>query len=91
MNDERHVTESAADRIQRERVGVAGDPVPDHEYGDDHAPPDVDPAETVSICKGGCIPVWKGGLDECPECTADTRIAPLRPPESAVRPEVNDS
>ena len=35
MNGEEH----PHDRLQRERAGVAGDPVPDHEYGDD--PEDV--------------------------------------------------
>lgn len=39
--------EDPHDRLQRERVGVAGDPVPDHEYGDQGRPPgaDVDPGD----------------------------------------------
>ncbi|ALJ99707.1 hypothetical protein BGV91_gp44 [Haloarcula californiae icosahedral virus 1] len=39
--------EAPEDRQQRERVGVSGDPVPDHEYGDDpeDLTPDVAPDE----------------------------------------------
>jgi DNA-directed RNA polymerase specialized sigma24 family protein len=39
--------ETPEDRMQRERVGVSGDPVPDHEYGDDREDltPDVAPDE----------------------------------------------
>ncbi|AFD02320.1 putative protein 39 [Haloarcula hispanica icosahedral virus 2] len=46
MNGEEH----PEDRQQRERVGVAGDPVPDHEYGDvgDDTPP-VDPMEQHEV------------------------------------------
>jgi len=50
--------EDPHDRLQRERVGVAGDPVPDHEYGDQARPPgaDVDPCEqyadvSPSVCR----------------------------------------
>lgn len=43
--------EDLASRLQRERLGVAGDPVPDSEYGDvdsDPVPDDVSPAEQFS-------------------------------------------
>ncbi|AAY24977.1 ORF 51 [Haloarcula hispanica virus SH1] len=50
--------EAPEDRLQRERVGVAGDPVPDHEYGDQGRPPgaDVDPGDgypgvSRSVCR----------------------------------------
>ena len=38
------------DRLQRERIGVAGDPVPDHDYGDsrEDLTPDVDPREALN-------------------------------------------
>ena len=29
---------------------------------------------TVSLCKGGCLPVFAREHDECPECGADTRV-----------------
>jgi hypothetical protein len=35
----RRAEEDPRDRLQRERVGVAGDPTPDHAYGD---PPPVE-------------------------------------------------
>jgi len=44
-DDPRGRTEGPEDRIQRERVGVAGDPVPDHEYGEDDHPTDPAPDE----------------------------------------------
>jgi len=46
-DDPRGRQEGPQDRIQRERVGVAGDPVPDAEYGDDpeDLTPDVTPDE----------------------------------------------
>ncbi|WP_250864819.1 hypothetical protein [Halorientalis regularis] len=28
----------------------------------------------VSLCKGGCTPVFVGKRDECPECGAETRV-----------------
>lgn len=43
--------ENLASRLQRERLGVAGDPVDDSEYGDvdsDPVPDDVSPAEQFS-------------------------------------------
>lgn len=52
-DDPRGRQEGPQDRLQRERVGVAGDPVPDHEYGDDHHhSPDVDrePGDTCPSC-----------------------------------------
>ena len=46
-DDPRGRQEGPQDRLQRERVGVAGDPVPDAEYGDDpeDLTPDVAPDE----------------------------------------------
>lgn len=46
-DDPREREEAPEDRIQRERIGVSGDPVPDHEYGDRGRPlgADVDPFE----------------------------------------------
>jgi DNA-directed RNA polymerase specialized sigma24 family protein len=46
-DDPRGREEGPQDRLQRERVGVSGDPVPDHEYGDEGQPPgaDVDPED----------------------------------------------
>lgn len=41
--------EAPEDRLQRERVGVAGDPVPDHEYGDDPEDRPVDPIEQHEV------------------------------------------
>jgi len=43
--------EAPEDRLQRERTGVPGDPVPDHEYGDsrDDVTPDVDPMEQYEV------------------------------------------
>ena len=32
----------------------------------------------VSICRGGCKPVYRGEKDECPECGATVRIAEVR-------------
>lgn len=45
MNGRDRPEEHPEDMLQRTRVGVEGDPVPDHEYGDDHHPPDVAPDE----------------------------------------------
>ena len=44
MKDDRRREEDPHARQQRERIGVAGDPTPDHEYGDTDRPPGADVA-----------------------------------------------
>ncbi|AGC65572.1 hypothetical protein K745_gp47 [Haloarcula hispanica virus PH1] len=53
MNDE-----APEDRLQRERTGVSGDPVPDHEYGD--SPEDLTPDVAPDEAGDGVSPSVRG-------------------------------
>ena len=47
----RRAEEHPEDALQRQRVGVRGDPVPDAEYGDDHhLPAHVERPDTCDLC-----------------------------------------
>lgn len=60
MNDE----EAPEDRLERERVGVTGDPVPDHEYGDsrEDLTPHVAPEEPPNAIAHKAREVATAGL-----------------------------
>ncbi|AAQ13717.1 hypothetical protein [His 1 virus] len=34
--------------------------------------------EKVSLCLGGCKPIFKGEYDSCPECGAEVRIKEVK-------------
>lgn len=64
--------ETPEDRLQRERVGVAGDPVPDHEYGD-RSEPEQHAVEAVDECATCGVQGVEGVVDTrdgavLPEC-----------------------
>jgi hypothetical protein len=84
--------ETLGDRVERERVGVAGDPVPDHEYGDESGarpvPDDVDPGADADDSAGTDVEQGDGRSFPDPELHRATyeahEAAPVEPGDEVV-------